>query len=228
MIRRGNSLPGLALLSRRRALQRLMRLLFRNATRISLSGVEHIPSGPALIVANHLSHADPALLLSIAPRPVEIVGLADLKRRLAAPLYYWYEPIPVRRDEIDRDVLRAILETLAADQPVLIFPEARISRTGALEEARDGIGYLALRARVPVVTVAITGTQQIAAEWKALRRPVLTVTIAPPIMLEEEQALPPRARRRAATEIIMRRLASQLPPEYRGAYLSDGPAPHVI
>jgi 1-acyl-sn-glycerol-3-phosphate acyltransferase len=72
---------------------------------------------------------------------------------------------------------------------------------------------------VPVVPVAITGTENVMPAWKRLSRPRVTVTIGQPIFF-------PRGGRAKGpqldeyTDVIMCRLAALLPPQYRGVYAS--------
>lgn len=190
--------------------------------RLTVAGREHLPTGPALLAANHLSHADPFLALACLPAPPESVGLAAFRSHWVAPLFYLYEPIPVRRDEVDLSVVRAVLARLREGKQVLIFPEARISRTGALEEARDGVGYLALQAQVPVVPIALTGSERLLAAWGQRQRPAVTLTIGPPLLVEPEPGQPRRVQRQVATTQIMGAIAALLPPAYRGVYGGAG------
>jgi 1-acyl-sn-glycerol-3-phosphate acyltransferase len=101
---------------------------------------------------------------------------------------------------------------------IAIAPEGRESLTGALEPGTEGAAYLALKARVPLIPVAFTGTenQQIYGNIKRFRRSPVTMTIGSPFQLED---LPDRREAiTRGTETIMRQIASYLPPEYRGVY----------
>lgn len=203
---------------RRRLLQQVARGLWRVGGRVEVRGLEHLAQAPALLAANHLSHADPALLLALLPTPPEIAALALLRQRLAAPLFYLYGAIPLRRDAPDRAALRRILSLLAAGRQLLIFPEGRISRSGALERAREGVAYLALRSGVPVLPIAITGTEQLPGAWLRGQRPTLTVTVAPPLCFTRQPGRPGRAQRQEVTEQIMAQIAAHLPAAYQGDY----------
>jgi 1-acyl-sn-glycerol-3-phosphate acyltransferase len=203
---------------RRRTVHWATRFLATTAIRVEARGHHHVPKGAAIIAGNHLGHADPLLVLSQLQEPPEIVGLANLLDEIAAPFIHFYSPILVRRDEVDRTVLQETLDALSSGSKVMIFPEARISRSGALEPARDGIGYIAGRANVPIVPVAITGTERLIAAWRNRQRPHLTVTFGPPL---HPDSIPPgsnRARRSYLTQETMRRIAALLPPPYRGVY----------
>ncbi|MDQ4075548.1 MAG: 1-acyl-sn-glycerol-3-phosphate acyltransferase [Chloroflexota bacterium] len=210
---------GFATLSfRRRFVQRVGQLLAVTIARVHVRGLRYLPDGAALLASNHPGHVDPLLLVAVLPDPPEIIALADLLEEWVAPLVRVYEPIIVHRDEVDREVLRRALAGLEQGKQVLLFPEARVSRTGAMEQAREGIGYLALKAGVPVVPIAITGTERIFAAWRRFSRPYLTVTVAPPILPERDSRLSRRAQRQALTRQVMCSIAAHLPPTDRGVY----------
>lgn len=200
----------------------LFRLLFGLLTRLEVEGLENVPShGPLIVVFNHLGHLDAALLIAVLPWPVEGIALADLYRvPVTGQLLRLYGAIPVHRDEFDRQVIRRALRALGEGKVLVLAPEARMSVTGALERARPGAAYFALRSGAPILPVAITGPERAYAKWKRLRRPRLTVTIGRPFVLPSYGGGSPTRHEKLAeaTDEIMRRIAELLPPEYRGVY----------
>ena len=198
----------------------LARWLARRLLRLTVTGADNIPpSGAVLLTMNHLGGADPVLVVGFAPRRVVAVGKAEALRW---PLIGWvlraYGMIPLHRGQADRAALRALLQALAAGEAVLIAPEGRESRTGALESGQGGAAFLAQRADVPIVPVAITGTawRAIWPAWRGLRRPCVTLTFGRPYRL------PSDLRRQAAVESVMRRIAVLLPADYQGVYAAVG------
>ena len=86
-----------------------------------------------------------------------------------------------------------------------------------LIQGKPGGAYLADRAKVPLIPMAITGTEDIAANWKWLRRPKVHCRIGPAFTLPGDgRAKGPRLDE--FTDQIMCTLAAMLPPEYRGVY----------
>ena len=78
--------------------------------------------------------------------------------------------------------------------------------------------WLAIKAGVPVIPVALTGTRNeyVYGELRHWRRPLLSLTIGEPILLPGGEHT--RASLDENTQRIMRALAGLLPPEYRGSY----------
>lgn len=148
--------------------------------RLTLSGEENIPKPPFIIAANHQAWFDPAFIIPFFPaRPLiytmakrETVFNRAWKRRLL-PLIGVF-PISPNRGELDEQGLRTVYQVLDRGGVMLMFPEGRYSRGRALRPLKNGIGYFALQAGVPVVPVAVTGSL-----WPFRR---VAVSIGPPIM----------------------------------------------
>jgi 1-acyl-sn-glycerol-3-phosphate acyltransferase len=199
----------------------IIRLLFALFTRVDVQGLENIPSqGGAILAANHLGIMDSPLLFMLLERD-DVTGLvADTyKDKLFFRWIVWIvDGIWINRGEPDLRALRQARDYLQSGGLLGIAPEGTRSRTGVLMPAKTGVAYLADKAGVPLVPIAISATEKLFQELKRLRRPRLRVRVGEPF------SLPPLERRdRAAalernTEEIMCRIAVMLPPEYHGAY----------
>lgn len=206
----------------RPVLRPLFRGIFRALFRVAIDGLEHVPPPPYLVVANHVSIADPPLLLAFWPHILEAIGARDLWYR---PGQNWlvrlYGTLPVNRNGYDRQVLQRMIEVLRSGRPLLMAPEGRRSHVPGMQPAHAGVAFVVDQARVPVVPVGVVGTtdEAIRLAFRG-RRPPVEVHIGEPFRLPP---LPPRgAARREAREIhtqqIMTRIAALLPPAYRGVY----------
>ncbi len=216
----------------RRFTRSFLRLLLRLFTHLEVTGLENIPQGGPLLVAfNHLAYLDGPLVLALLPQLVEGIALEDLYRvPVTGQLLRLYGTIPVHRDQFDRQVIRRALRVLAEGKVLALAPEARMSLTGALEQARLGVAYLALRSGAPILPVAITGTETVPSDLKRLRRPRLTLTVGE-VIVPPPQASKPQARRQQVAELtdeIMHRIAALLPPEYRGVYAPTPTPPPTL
>lgn len=186
--------------------------------RLELRGLEHVPrEGAHIVASNHISMVDIPLMMTLLPRRPSILAKAELFKPVIRRFWRWGDAIPVRRGGADRAALRAAQDRLTAGIPFGIFPEGTRIRTGALAEAKAGTGMIALRARAPVVPMAITGSDQVLRGNRPhpFRRPRVVVALGRPISPDELSAA---GGAQAVTLLVMRRIAALLPPERRGAY----------
>ncbi|MCS6850856.1 MAG: 1-acyl-sn-glycerol-3-phosphate acyltransferase [Gemmataceae bacterium] len=169
----------------------LLRLYSRVWHRWDCRGREHLPtSGPAIIVANHTSSADPIFLTAALGRPIAFLLAREYYllpglRQLAG----YVGCIPVWRH--GRDVVAACraLRRLRQGCLVGIFPEAGLSNAGRgrLGLWRAGVGWLALRSGCPVVPIWIEGGPQTPDVLPALIRPSrVRLIIGAPLRLVAE------------------------------------------
>lgn len=213
----------------RRLLRLVFRQIFRLLFRLEFHGWEHVPpQGPYLVVYNHVSVLDPPILLAFWPYPIEAVAAVEVFRRPGQNvLVKLYGAIPVRRGEVDRRLLSTLEEVLRSGRALLLAPEGTRSHVPGMQRAWTGVAYLLERVPVPVVPVGVVGgTDEALRQALRFRRPKITVRIGEPFTLPElsQPGMPRKAVRRAETDYIMRRLASLLPPEYRGVYGDDATA----
>lgn len=200
-------------------------------TRTDVRGHEHAPRmGPLIVASNHLGLLDPLLSGAYLPWHMEGMALVDLLRVPGTSQFLrLYGVIPVDRDSHDGGALLPALDALARGKIVSLQPEGRVSLNGGLERARTGVAYLALSSGVPVLPIAITGSERAIDDWKRCRRPPLTLTIGKPVRFAPEAVTGPgrHERLRAVADEIMYRIAALLPPQYRGVYATVPPAASV-
>ena len=136
--------------------------------RLSRIGREHLPAeGPYIIAANHRSFLDPFVIATMARRPMYYVAKKELFRR---PWQAWLlnalGAFPVDRGAGDKQSIETAKAILARGDVVLIFPEGTRIRPGALGRAHRGVGRLALESGVPVIPVAVIGTESVRRGWR--------------------------------------------------------------
>ena len=143
---------------------RMARALFR----VSLEGVEHVPSsGPVLLAGNHSGFVDGPLVFLLAPRPPALLAKAEIFVGPFTALFDGLGQIPVHRGSPDRAALKRGLQVLADGGALGVFPEGTRG-SGQFDSITDGLAYLALRSGAPVVPIAVLGTQ---AAWPKGNRP---------------------------------------------------------
>jgi len=87
-----------------------------------------------------------------------------------------------------------------------------------MQAGKPGTIMLALKSGVPIVPVGITGTEDAFKKLLRLRKPRITVRVGEPFTLPEFHPRHRSEELQRWTEILMRRIAELLPPEYRGVY----------
>lgn len=199
----------------------LARICFSVFSKCKVEGTESIPPrGPLIVAANHLSNADPALVMASLNRRLYSLAKQGLfENPLTSIIMKGMGTHPVNREGNDLGALRWALNLLDQDKAILIFPEGKRSRNAALERSRPGIGYIALRSQAPVLPIAITGTENIPGMWRvAFPLCGITVKIGQPFTLPYIEGKLNRSLLQQASDIIMGRVSDLLPPSYRGFY----------
>lgn len=192
--------------------------IFALSTRLTLRGRYNLPRrGPFIIVANHLSWMDIPLIPAYIAGKVIYMAKEELFYGRIGWLVRFLGAFPVKRGEGDRQALRAADALLKQGKVLILFPEGTRSKTRTLGKAHSGIGMIALRAGVPVVPVAIWGSEH------ALKKFGARVTIAydEPIIFKPKGNKVTREDIDNATEAIMHKIAAMLPPQYRGVYSEE-------
>ena len=206
---------------KRETLQKLVHIALHSLTKMEFVGVENIPPTGGLILAtNHMSRLDIPLLFDIPIRP-DITALVTDKYQ-AYPFFRWFTEtaggIWIDRTKADFTAFRLASSAIQAGKALGIAPEGTRSENRALIEGKSGTALLAMRTGVPVIPVAITGTEQAVSRWKHLRRPHLITRFGRPFILPALAREDREAGLQRYTDEIMCQIAMLLPPEYRGFY----------
>lgn len=196
-------------------LSAVVSFLFSLLLHIKVVGKQNIPKhGPFIIAANHLSWTDIPLIPAYLFLPVIYLAKEELFMGKLGWLVRFLGAIPVKRGEADRQLLRASDELLKRGKVVVIFPEGTRSKTRKMNPAHAGMGMIALRANVPVIPVAIYGSESALKKF----RPRVTITYGEPMVLQPKGKKVTKEDINQATETVMRRIAAMLPESYRGVY----------
>ena len=165
--------------------------------------VENVPGVGAVILApNHFSFMDHFLIGAYVRRKVRFMAKSQLFKR---PMQFIYTPggvFPVRRGARDDETFVTAKTILSGGGAVAMYCEGGRSRTGKVsEQAKRGIGRLALETGAPVVPIAIYGSSRVR-NWKRLQFPKVTVQYGEPICWERIQE-PTREQQQAVADQVL-------------------------
>jgi 1-acyl-sn-glycerol-3-phosphate acyltransferase len=160
------------------------------------------PSGPVILAPNHFSFMDHFFLGIWIRRKVRFMAKSQL---FTKPMQWIYSPggvFPVRRGARDEEAFITADTILAHGGCVAMYCEGGRSRTGRLaQEAKPGIGRLALETGAPVVPVAIHGSSKVR-NWKHLQFPKVTVQFGDAFRFEQVDAPTREQQQATANEIF--------------------------
>jgi 1-acyl-sn-glycerol-3-phosphate acyltransferase len=148
-------------------------------------GVENVPgSGGVILAPNHFSFMDHFLMGCYIRRKVRFMAKSQLFKPPMQEIYTHGGVFPVRRGARDEDMFITAEAILARQGAITMYCEGGRSRTGRIgEQAKRGIGRLALETGVPVVPIAIYGSSRVR-NWKRLQFPKVTIQYGEPMRWE--------------------------------------------
>lgn len=157
-------------------------LIARSLVRLRLEGREHLVDGPAMYCFNHMGWGDPGVIFATFPRRIRLFFYGPKEATLTRGVrnrIIWWTGIAVPFKPGNDDLLTSVKKAqavFAAGASLAIAGEGRIHvHEGDLLPLHEGAAYLAMRAGVPIVPVAITGTS-----WLGFRR-LVRVRVGEPI-----------------------------------------------
>ena len=147
-------------------------------------GSENVPNGPVILAPNHASFMDHFFTGAFIRRRVQFMGKSQLFKGFPGWVFSHGGVFPVRRGYQDEEAFITADRILARGGAVVMYCEGGRSRSGKIaDEARPGIGRIALESGAPVVPVAILGSYQVR-NWKRLQFPKVTVQYGDPFRFD--------------------------------------------
>lgn len=166
-------------------------------------GAEHLPTSGAYVLApSHRSMLDIPWLAMCTTRRIRFMGKAPLFK---VPVLGWLFRVlggfPVERDGSDRAPLRDSLKILAAGEPLAVYPEGTRQRGDTIQPLQPGAAYLAIKAQVPIVPIAMFDSER---TWRGPGR--LPRFGGPGVVLVGEPIMPPAS----TSNVVKRALVDEL------------------
>lgn len=181
-------------------IRRLLKLFYR----VEVKGAENMPKAgePAVVVVNHVSFLDGLLLGAFLPgKPTFALSARMAKAWWLKPFLPLFDAFPV--DPTNPMSTKSMVNAVRAGRTLVIFPEGRITVTGALMKVFDGPGLVASKANAPIIPVRIDGAQytpfsRLKGKVRQRRFPKITLTVLKPRHIEIEGDMTARERRAKA------------------------------
>jgi acyl-[acyl-carrier-protein]-phospholipid O-acyltransferase / long-chain-fatty-acid--[acyl-carrier-protein] ligase len=140
----------------------LLFFVTRAIYRVQVAGRDNFPEKTgALLVSNHMSFVDAALLIAATDRPIRFLmyqGIYDLP--IVRPLAKILKVIPISSEQHPREMLRSLhgaSDALGNGEIVCIFAEGQITRTGQMLPFRRGLERIMKGVDVPIIPVNLDG-----------------------------------------------------------------------
>lgn len=146
---------------------------------------ENVPNGPVILAPNHGSFMDHFFTGAFVRRRVRFMAKSQLFGSQPATYVFSHGGVfPVRRGHHDEESFKTAFALLDRGDALVMYPEGGRSRSGALaEEAKPGVGRLALESGAPIVPVAILNSYKLR-NWKRLQFPKVVVQYGQPFRFE--------------------------------------------
>lgn len=149
-------------------------LLSLTGTRLSVSGLDHVPEGPCIVIANHSSYLDgPILSAALPPR----FGFVIMREMTRVPFAHFLlrrigsEFVERKDTHKGASDARRILHKAHRQESLAFFPEGSIFSEPGLRRFHNGAFVAAVRGKLPVVPVVIRGSRDMLPAARRLPRP---------------------------------------------------------
>jgi 1-acyl-sn-glycerol-3-phosphate acyltransferase len=185
--------------------------------RTRAEGLENIPDGTCLFVANHASNTDPPAIVGVIPRRVAILLKKSLLSiPIVGPAFRMGDFVALDREDAEAALgsIRLAIQRARTGLSFLAFPEGTRSRDGRLQPFKQGVFRMAIEAGIPIVPVACAGAHRILPRDSFSIRPgELVVRFCPPI----DAAVYRPSEKGDLAQRVRAAIADALPPDQRPA-----------
>ena len=203
--------------------QKFFRFILWLIADVEILGLENVPDSPSFaIAANHIGRLDTELVFGALDRTDFILPVAEKYK--ANPLTrfvgYMMDVIWLDRFTTDFKAIREMMTRIKQGGVLVIAPEGTRSKTGTLQEGKPGTAFLAAKANLPIVPVALSGTEDkvVVNNLKHFRRSHFKIIAGRPFLLPALKSGERDEQLKEYTDEIMCRIAALLPEEKRGFY----------
>lgn len=184
----------------------VLQIIFKALYKVEVRGYENIAKAGnrAVIIGNHVSFLDPPLLAAFLPgRPMFAVNTKVAERWYIAPFLRLVDAFPI--DPTNPYAMKALIRKVEENRHIVIFPEGRLTDTGALMKVYDGPGMIADKSDAMILPIRLDGVQhtrfaRLKGKVPLMSFPKITITILEPRQFKIDPELKGRKRRAAASK----------------------------
>ena len=185
-----------------------LQIVFKLLYKVEIKGLKNIEKAGkrAVIVCNHVSLLDGPLLAAFLPgRPMFAIDTYMAQK-------FWIKPIlkiinTFSINPTNPYALKALINKVQEDHHVVIFPEGRLTQTGALMKVYEGPGMVADKADAMILPIRIDGVQHtpftyLKGKVPSLRFPKITITVLEPHVFKPDSSITGRKRRQVSARML--------------------------
>ena len=180
---------------------------------VTTKGKDNLPKrGPYILAPNHIDDIDPFPLAGAVNKPITFLMAED-----QTPIKWYkswaprsYGVLLINRKNIRPSTMKEVNKQIKRKEIICIFPEGTAIGT-KLKEAKNGASFFAARHEIPIVPVAISGTEKVFPALKRLKKTNINIVFGKPIFTKKEDT----RRLDELTKKTMDAISNMLPKEYR-------------
>jgi len=208
---------------RQKIFQKFFKFVLRLISDVEIIGLENVPDTTTFAIAsNHIGRLDIGLVFAGLDQTEFILPLAEKykKNPFTRFIGYMMGVIWLDRYTTDFKAIREMMTRIKKGGVLVIAPEGTRSITGSLQEGKPGVAFLAAKARLSIVPVAIYGTEDkvVVDNLKHLRRSHFKMIGGKSFVLPQLKSKSREEQIMENTNEIMCHIAALLPEEKRGYY----------
>ena len=164
-------------------------LLCSVLTKFSVEGKKNLPpSGPYILAPNHIDDVDPVPVSAAIRKPITFLMAEDQAK---LPWYKAWGPwsygvVLINRKKVQISSIKQIQKQIKKGERICIFPEGT-SKDVDKKSGKRGVAYFAIKNKIPIIPVSISGTKGIIKKILKIKREQMNIVFGNPIFVKKEE-----------------------------------------